>query len=166
MKPLPKPSLLNPSMAEAHMNWGMVLQITNDLDAAEARFEQAILADERHIPSYSKLGTLLAKRSKFARAEEIYARVVELLPRDPSARINRALALIKLKRKDEAKASLEACLRLDPNNALARKYLSSWRNSLRNSLGFLKRMVHGARHEPISSFPTRSWFGRACRELG
>lgn len=118
---------VDPSMAEALMNWGLALQSGNELEAAEAKFEQAILANPKHIPSYGRLGTLLAKASKFKRASEVYAKVVELLPEDPSARINLALAQIKLGNKAAAIQEFETCLRLDPNNQLARNYLQQLR---------------------------------------
>ncbi|NCF87758.1 MAG: tetratricopeptide repeat protein [Verrucomicrobiaceae bacterium] len=113
----------DPKMAEALMNWGLVLQNQKNLEAAEAKFEQAILADKRHLPSYARLGTLLAKASRFQRATEIYTMVVELVPEDPSARINLALGYIKMGKKADAKEQLQMCLKLDPANQLARQYL-------------------------------------------
>ena len=113
----------DPKMAEALMNWGLVLQNHELLDDAEAKFEQAILANQRHLPSYARLGTLLAKAGKFERAVEIYFKVVEILPRDPSARINLALAYIKVGNKAAAKEQLQVCLRLDPANEMAKHYL-------------------------------------------
>ncbi len=113
----------DPKMAEALMNWGLVLQNQKKLGDAEAKFEQAILANQRHLPSYARLGTLLAKAGKFERAVEIYSKVVEILPRDPSARINLALAQIKVGNKAVAKEQLQVCLRLEPANEMAKHYL-------------------------------------------
>ena len=113
----------DPKMAEALMNWGLVLQNQKDLEGAESKFEQAILADPRHLPSYARLGTLLAKASKFKRATDIYTRVVGLVPKDPSARINLALGYIKLGNKSAAIEQLQTCLKLDPANQLANQYL-------------------------------------------
>lgn len=68
-------------------------------------------------------GARVAELRQFERALGCFERALEVDPKSVPAHFNRALALAKLERLDEAKAAAERCLALAPNDAEVRRLL-------------------------------------------
>lgn len=83
--------------AEANRNYGLAIK----------EFKAAISKDPSYTEAHRNLARLYYLQQNFVGAAEEYQRVTELTPSDLDAYVNLALALIELKRLDEAIRTLE-----------------------------------------------------------
>ena len=83
--------------AEAERNYGLAVK----------EFQTAISRDSSYTDAHRNLARVYYVQKNFHKAAEEYQRVTELAPSDLDAYVNLALALIELKRPDEAIQALE-----------------------------------------------------------
>jgi tetratricopeptide (TPR) repeat protein len=67
---------LNPADASAHYNLGLIHQSRGELDAARARFEQAIKIDDEEIDAHYQLGRIARQQKRLADAVQHFEQVV------------------------------------------------------------------------------------------
>jgi tetratricopeptide (TPR) repeat protein len=84
-------------VAESEMNYGLAIK----------EFQAAISRDSSYTDAHRNLARVYYVQKNFDGAAEEYKRVTELAPSDLDAYVNLALALIELKRPDEAIQALE-----------------------------------------------------------
>jgi tetratricopeptide (TPR) repeat protein len=85
-----------------------------DTAAAAAAYRSAIEADATFVDAYLNLGAMLCEAQHCEAAVTLYDAAEANCPDSPLIRFNRAVALEDLGREEEAIASYEASLRLDP----------------------------------------------------
>ncbi len=115
---------LEPDLAEAHANLGILLENRGALDEAEIRYRRSIDLDPGYSQTHSNLGNLLASRKRFVEAEAAHRRAVVIAPTSPAAWSNFGVLLACLKREDEAERCYRTAISLDPEYANARFNLS------------------------------------------
>ncbi|HEX5355489.1 MAG TPA: tetratricopeptide repeat protein [Aquabacterium sp.] len=111
---------LQPDMAEAWSNLGMLLEDDQQWDEAESSYQQALQHAPDLFAACMNLATLQAQRLQFARAEASYQRAIQLRPQDPSVWSNLGAMLTCMRREDDALACLNHALQLDPDYDKAR----------------------------------------------
>lgn len=97
-----------------------------DVARAEEMFRRAVQANATNDIAQFCLGNTLAMRGKFAEALTAFTRAEELVARDIYA-CRRGQVLRELNRLPEARAALERALRINPQNAEARRELEQLR---------------------------------------
>lgn len=92
---------------------------------AEARvlLEQAIAIDKSYAAGHVNLANILLNAQDYAAAREHYNDAIVINPSLKPAHMNLAFLFLRMNQPDSAKLSLEAVLRIDPNDRLAREAL-------------------------------------------
>lgn len=111
---------LQPDMAEAWSNLGMLLEDVQQWDEAESCYQQALQHAPDLFAACMNLATLQAQRLQFAQAEASYQRAIQLRPQDPSVWSNLGAMLTCMRREDDALACLNHALQLDSDYGKAR----------------------------------------------
>lgn len=111
---------LQPDMAEAWSNLGMLLEDAQQWDEAASCYQQALQHAPDLFAACMNLATLQAQRLQFAQAEASYQRAIQLRPQDPSVWSNLGAMLTCMRREDDALACLNHALQLDPDYGKAR----------------------------------------------
>jgi protein O-GlcNAc transferase len=96
---------LKPDYAEAHYNFGIILQKLDRLDEAEASYKQAIALKPGYAEAHNNLGITLQKLDRLDEAEASYRQGIGLKPDYAEAHSNLGNTLKELGRLDEAVAS-------------------------------------------------------------
>jgi len=94
------------------------------MDGAARAYEKAIELDPASPDAFFNLGYVYARTKSYEKAEAMYARAVELEPGYmDEALSNLAVVQYLLGKHQESVANLERALELNPDNALAKRYL-------------------------------------------
>jgi tetratricopeptide (TPR) repeat protein len=120
----------SPKFASAHYSLGVLLLSSGQLDLAIERFALAVQYDPSYVPARLQLANMLRQRGKFALAQDQYATVIKSDPRLAEAQFGQAVALVGLKRYEEARDRLSEGLQLYPDrlefpSALVRLYAAA-----------------------------------------
>jgi tetratricopeptide (TPR) repeat protein len=111
-----------PDFAEAHYNFGLLLQRSDKPAEAVEQLRAAVRIEAQNPRFVLALGVALAGRDP-AEATAVLRRVVRLAPSDPEAHFNLALALAAAGSEDAALDAFQVALALNPNHAGARRGL-------------------------------------------
>ncbi len=108
-----------------HFNAGLIAQKRGDVDAAEARYSEALTRDATNADAHSNLAQIYLATERPSEAAASFARVVALEPNDGIARFNLAVALEATGDVERARAAYREALERDPTltpalDALAR----------------------------------------------
>ena len=127
----------SPDYAPAHYSRGVVALSKGETDAAIDRFSRAVRDDPTYLQARLQLANTLRLRGRIEPSLREYAEVIKEDPRIGEARFGEALALVRLKRFDEARARLAEAARLLPErpefvDALARLYAAAPDAKIRN----------------------------------
>jgi tetratricopeptide (TPR) repeat protein len=114
---------LNPGSAGAQNNFGLALEETSRLPAAEACFRQALRQDPTMHPALINLAVVLRKERRWPEAAEAYRQVLARHG-DPEDYNNYGVVLLYLGDSETAAAQFRQALALDPTLASARYNLS------------------------------------------
>ena len=107
---------LNPRDAKAHVNLGRLALQAGDVSAAESSYLAALRADPRHAKALNDLGAIYLQRREWSRALEPLTAALQQDPDSIEAAYNRAVVLVGLGRRDEARDALQDVLaRLPPD---------------------------------------------------
>ncbi len=105
---------LNPNLAEAHYNYGVLL-LSSDGKLAEAKvaFEKAIAADPAHALAHHNLGTILQQQGQLALAQKQFEKAVEIDPGSRNSRFQLGRLYANAGRNADAIAQFEKTLGVD-----------------------------------------------------
>jgi protein O-GlcNAc transferase len=110
---------INPKIASAYVNRGVVLQHLKRLDEALANYDQAIRLEPDDADHFYNRGNALKEMNRLDEAVANYNRAIALNPDHTGALYNRGNALGQLKRSAEALASYELVISLNPRHTEA-----------------------------------------------
>ena len=114
---------LNPEEARPHLQLGLALGETGQVDQEIAEYRQALQMDPNSAPAYANLGIALQGQGKLAGAIEAYRKSLELDSNNSKARSNLAVALLEDGRTEEGIEQCKATLAEDPQNGDAHNAL-------------------------------------------
>jgi tetratricopeptide (TPR) repeat protein len=103
----------DPSLAEAHLDLGLLLQGEGRVTEVEDRFRRALAIDPGLVPAQRALAALLLRRGDAAGAEQLLRGCIRSSPKDPGLRRDLADALAALGRTEEAEAQRKAASELE-----------------------------------------------------
>ncbi|MEW6251438.1 MAG: tetratricopeptide repeat protein [Planctomycetota bacterium] len=118
-----------PEQAEPHFQLALELSKRGELAEAEPEYRAALRCDPRHIGAHTNLGMVLQQDRRYAEAAEHF----EAGARDPSnlmAWRGWAFVLKRLGQTDKALEKLRHVLRVDRNDAEARRFWLQWTGAL------------------------------------
>ena len=104
-----------------------LLALGRSEEEAAARFRAALEADPRHPAALDRLGLVRFRQGRYREALDLYERHAAEDPDNAAIHSNIGAALYQLQRRDEAIASLERALELDPAHEPARRNLEQIR---------------------------------------
>jgi predicted CXXCH cytochrome family protein len=107
----------NADRAEARVNLGTFYGNQRDLLKAEAEMKAAIRLEPFFIPAYANLADLYRVRGRDVDGERILREGLKIAPKSAVLRHALGLALVRMKRSDEALGELERAAILEPSNA-------------------------------------------------
>jgi Tfp pilus assembly protein PilF len=116
---------LQPGLAAAHSNLGLLLEGAGRPEAAEACYRRALELNPGLVQTGINFGALLAARQRYAEAEAIYRRALGLAPEHPGVLSNLGVLLAELKREAEAEHCYRAALAAAPEHRSAAFNLGS-----------------------------------------
>lgn len=115
---------LDPELAEAHANLGLLLDQSGMPVEAEAHYLHSIICNPDLGQTHLNLGALLADQKRFEEAEAAYRRALELMPDSPAAWSNLGVLHACRKQEEGAERSYRMALALDADHRLAQFNLS------------------------------------------
>lgn len=115
----PAPSLAQQEKSDALIAEGVAALERNDVAAAKAAFERALLIDRNNIAAHSYLGVLADRAGQLSEAERHFSAAAIIAPLSPAARNNHGAILLRMGRTQQATAQFEISLRLDKNQPSA-----------------------------------------------
>jgi predicted TPR repeat methyltransferase len=107
---------LEPRMAHAHYNLGVLLQQKRDLAGACRAFEAALVHQPRFLEALNNLGNVLTALREFPRAEKCYRDAIAINENFFFAHHGLGVLLIEINRRGEALISLRTALKHNPAN--------------------------------------------------
>ncbi|MBJ6726247.1 tetratricopeptide repeat protein [Geomonas sp. Red875] len=137
---------INPGLAAAHTNLGLLLEQKGNLAEAEKEYRLSLSLNPEGGRTWLNLGVLLLGQKRLAEAEEAYRKSIALLPDFPPAWTNLGTLLASLRRDDEAEVCLRQAIELDP------QYRSGYFN-----LSYLL-LRQGRFEEGWECFEKRDWY--------
>jgi arylsulfatase A-like enzyme/tetratricopeptide (TPR) repeat protein len=155
----------SPDDANLHRELGLLLAEQGASDRARTHLEESIrLANQMNSEAHVALGALLAQQGRVVEATKHYDLVLEREPRNPGARNNRAIVLIRVGQIDEAERDLEQLVKDHPDYADAHNNLAMVA-SLRQQWPRAER--HARRATEIAPNSADAWsnLGYALTEL-
>ncbi|TAK86634.1 MAG: tetratricopeptide repeat protein [Aquabacterium sp.] len=156
--------VLQPDMAEAWSNLGMLLEDSQQWDEAASAYQQALQHAPALFAAWLNLATLQAQRLQFDQAEASFQRAIQLQPEDPAVWSNLGAMLTCMRREDDALACLQQALQLDPGYDKARfnlGYLLMRQGHLRE--GWLCNESRPFPHELQAKLGITRWMGDALQ---
>lgn len=105
---------LNPNLAEAYNNLGVVLRATGRPEAAVSCYRRAIALKPRNASSHSNLGNVLRDLGRFEAAVASHQQAVHLDPKNADTLHNLGVALRDLGRRDQSLDCFERALDNNP----------------------------------------------------
>jgi len=109
----------NNTAVDELINQGNHLEDLGQLEAAQARYEQALAINPNYARAHSNLGNVLQSLSRFIDAIACYDHALAIRPDYAEALYNKGNALQALQRNDEALAHYEQALAIKPDFTLA-----------------------------------------------
>jgi Tfp pilus assembly protein PilF len=113
---------LDPSLADAHNNLGLVYYAQDRFSEAATQFRKALENLSYPTPEYAayNLGRVYFKLGDYAAATEAYERSLAILPNNPDGRFELGMSYARLGRLAKAEEEFTAALKLRPDSARTR----------------------------------------------
>jgi Tfp pilus assembly protein PilF len=113
---------LDPSLAEAHNNLGLIYMAQDRLSEAAAQFRKALENLSYPTPEIAayNLGMVSYKLGDYAVAKEAYERSLAILPNNPEGQFELGMCYARLGRLVEAEKAFSAAVKLRPDVARTR----------------------------------------------
>jgi tetratricopeptide (TPR) repeat protein len=134
------PPRLDPEDAQAWFERGAALE-SRDPAAAEAAYRRAIELEPARADAYLNLGAMLGEAGRYADMTTLCEAALARCPGSALLHYNRGVALDHLERLDEAVASYERSLALDPRLADAHYNLARLREQMGDARGALRHFA-------------------------
>lgn len=129
---------LDPKLAAAYNNLGLLYFQQNDYPRAIQSFEAGLRADPKMTTALTPLGTAYFQLGQFAKSRDALDRAVRLNPSDEFAQLYRARSLFALGQREAASEALQKLLQKSPRNVEALYALGQMYMKL--AQGTLKRL--------------------------
>jgi tetratricopeptide (TPR) repeat protein len=127
-----------PNFYEAYAQMGLAYMKMKDADQSEKALRKSLALGQEHYPdALFLLAGLFVSAGRFAEAEPLARKAVEVDPNSWRAQSELAQTLLALKRADEAEKYAQAAVKLQPNNPLLPLLLADIHISLRNDPALL-----------------------------
>jgi tetratricopeptide (TPR) repeat protein len=127
-----------PNFYEAYAQMGLAYMKMKDADRSEKALRKSLELSQEHYPdALFLLAGLFVSAGRFAEAEPLARKAVEVDPNSWHAQSELAQALLRLKRADEAEKYAQAAVELQPNNPLLPLLLADIHITLRNDPALL-----------------------------
>jgi len=110
----------DPTFANPYNNLGLIAARRGDYNAASQNFMKAIQLDPQIPESYINFATVLIERQQFEQALNFLIKARDVQPLNDFVHLKIGMTLYQLGRKDEALASVEESMRLNPNSEPAK----------------------------------------------
>jgi tetratricopeptide (TPR) repeat protein len=110
---------LDPKLAPAYNNLGLLYFQQNDYARAIESLEQGMRADPKMTTALVPLGTAYFQIGQFAKSREVLDRAVRLNPSDETAQLYRARSLFSLGQREAGSEALQKLLQKSPGNVEA-----------------------------------------------
>lgn len=112
-----------------HLYRGSSLLLKDDVESAKHELEQALAHQPQDSQSQDLLAGVYFRLGLYPRAIEIWQRLVDAHPREPTLRVNLALVLFKTGQAEIAQAHINHALKVQPDHQRAWGYLGliHWR---------------------------------------
>jgi tetratricopeptide (TPR) repeat protein len=110
---------LDPNLAAAHCNRGVLLQSLNRIEEAAASFERTTRLQPGNADAWYNHGTTLSLLNRLIEAERSYDRAIRLKPGHAEAHSNRGNVLAALGRPADAVRSYDKAIAVNPDFAIA-----------------------------------------------
>ncbi|RVD64112.1 tetratricopeptide repeat protein, partial [Mesorhizobium sp. M4A.F.Ca.ET.029.04.2.1] len=95
------------------------LHQAGSLAEAEKIYREILDVEPRHFDVRYLLGVIFLQQRRYGEAEQQINQAIEIRPDVPGGHYNRGLALAKLDRIEDALASLDNCIELEPSHSQA-----------------------------------------------
>jgi tetratricopeptide (TPR) repeat protein len=116
---------LDSSSVQGHFQLGLVYMKLGDYPKAIDTYNKVAELDPQFPDTFFNLGYIYAKKKDYPKAEEMYGRVVKLAPAYlDEALFNLGMVQEKQGKKEQCIENLEQALEVNPNNNLAKKFLT------------------------------------------
>lgn len=109
---------LNPKNSQARLDEARLISMTGDRKTAEARIDEALKVNPRHVGSLVFKGTLVRARPDMAGSLQYFNQALQVDPQAIEGLIERAATLIDLNREQEARRDMEQIGKMMPNHPL------------------------------------------------
>lgn len=116
---------IDPSMAKASYNLGLIHLKANKNEAAQEAFEAAIRVDASMEKAYLQAGVAALNRGRSLEALQHFTTVIRMNRSNIEARYLAGVACVNLKKQDSARAHFAAYLKLAPRGPMA-GYIRTW----------------------------------------
>jgi len=103
-----------PDNSEVNFALGLLWQQQGDVRRAETFYSKALEINPRHVGAWNNLGVLASKQKVWPVAVKFFAQALAIDPSDPKTHYLQALAYAKMGQWDNAKASIDGALSINP----------------------------------------------------
>jgi tetratricopeptide (TPR) repeat protein len=135
---------LDADLGNAHLFLALTLGEQGDHDAAESRFQKAILTSDQPAVTYAAYGTYLGEQKR-PEAEQAFSSALERDPQCVMALRDYARLLASYDRDDEAEVLFKRALHTDPNSAATNfrfgSFLSCFDHRGPEAVSYLRRAL-------------------------
>lgn len=142
-----------PNYYEAYAHMGVAYMKMKDVDSSEQALRKSVeISQGRYSDGLFLLASLLSSTKRFADAEPLARRAVEVDPNSWHAQSELAQALVRLDRPDAAEPYAQAAVKLQPENPILRLLLADIHIELRNDPALLDDLNSYLKLAPNGTF--------------
>ena len=142
-----------PNYYEAYAHMGVAYMKMKDVDSSEQALRKSVeISQGRYSDALFLLASLLSSTKRFADAEPLARRAVDVDPNSWHAQSTLAQALVRLDRPDEAEPYAQAAVKLQPENPILRLLLADIHIELRNDPALLDDLNSYLKLAPDGTF--------------
>ena len=114
---------INPDLAEAHNNLGVLLEKLKRYSEEEKEYREALRVNPDFARAHNNLGSLLSELERYPEAEKEYREALRINPDFAETHYNLGVLLKELKRYKDAEKEYKEALRINPDDAWAHNNL-------------------------------------------
>ena len=150
-----------PTYYEAYAQIGYAYMAMKDPAHSEEALRQSIVVSQEHYPdAFFLLAALFSSQKRFADAEPLARKAVDLAPDSWHAQSEMAQALLGQDRPEDAEKYAQAAIKLQPDNPLLRLLLANIHGNLQNDSALVEDLDAYLKLEPKGAMADRVRQGR------